>query len=61
MKIHDLTVILTPILMIFYSYTPLPYMNTMNEFDLQFKIFTQVDTTKSYVILNERINKLFKC
>ena len=30
----------------------------MNEFDLQFKIFTQVDTTKSYVILNECINKL---
>ena len=29
----------------------------MNEFDRQFKIFTQVDTTKSYVILNERINK----
>ena len=28
------------------------------EFDLQFKIFTQVDTTKSYVILNESINKL---
>ena len=33
-------------------------MNTMNEFDLQFKIFTIVDTTKSYVILNESINKL---
>ena len=33
-------------------------MNTMNKFDLQFKIFTQVDTTKSYVILNENINKL---
>ena len=33
-------------------------MNTMNEFDLQFKIFTQVDITKSYVILNESINKL---
>ena len=30
----------------------------MNEFNLQFKIFTQVDTTKSYVILNESINKL---
>ena len=30
----------------------------MNEFDLQFKIFTQVNTTKSYVILNESINKL---
>ena len=30
----------------------------MNEFDLQFKIFTVVDTTKSYVILNESINKL---
>ena len=30
----------------------------MNEFDLQFKIFTLVDTTKSYVILNESINKL---
>ena len=30
----------------------------MNEFDLQFKIFTQVDTTKSYVIINETINKL---
>ena len=30
----------------------------MNEFDLQFKIFTQVDTTKSYVVLNESINKL---
>ena len=30
----------------------------MNEFDLQFKIFTPVDTTKSYVILNESINKL---
>ena len=29
----------------------------MNEFDLQFKIFIQVDTTKSYVILNESINK----
>ena len=33
-------------------------MNTINEFDLQFKIFIQVDTTKSYVILNESINKL---
>ena len=33
-------------------------MNTMNEFDLQFKIFTLVDTTKSYVILNESLNKL---
>jgi len=33
-------------------------MNTMNEFDLQFKIFTLVDTTKSYVILDESINKL---
>ena len=30
----------------------------MNEFDLQFKIFTQVDTTKSYVILNESAKKL---
>ena len=30
----------------------------MNEFDLQFKIFTVVDTTKSYVILNESKNKL---
>ena len=29
----------------------------MNEFDLQFKIFTLVDTTKSYVILNESMNK----
>ena len=33
-------------------------MNTMNGFDLQFKIFTQADTTKSYIILNERTNKL---
>ena len=33
-------------------------MNTMIEFDLQFKIFTLVDTTKSYVILNESMNKL---
>ena len=30
----------------------------MNEFDLQFKIFTLVDTTKYYVILNESMNKL---
>ena len=30
----------------------------MNEFDRQFKIFTQVDTTKFYVILDESINKL---
>ena len=30
----------------------------MNEFDLQFKIFTLVDTTKSYVILDKSINKL---
>ena len=30
----------------------------MNEFDLQFKIFTLVDTTKSYVILDESINKV---
>ena len=30
----------------------------MNKLDLQFKIFTLVDTTKSYVILNESINKL---
>ena len=30
----------------------------MNEFDFQFKIFTLVDTTKSYVILNESMNKL---
>ena len=33
-------------------------MNTMNEFNLQFKIFTLVDTTKSYVILDESVNKL---
>ena len=33
-------------------------MNIMNEFDLQFKIFALVDTTKSYVILNESMNKL---
>ena len=30
----------------------------MNELDLQFKIFTLVDTTKYYVILNESMNKL---
>ena len=30
----------------------------MNELNLQFKIFTLVDTTKSYVILNESMNKL---
>ena len=30
----------------------------MNELDIQFKIFTLVDTTKSYVILNENMNKL---
>ena len=33
-------------------------MNAVNDFDLQFKIFTLVETTKSYVILNESINKL---
>ena len=54
-KNHDLTVILTPILMIFYSYTPRPYKNVMNKFDLQFKIFTLVDMTKSYFILNGSI------
>ena len=30
----------------------------MNEFDLQFEIFTLVDTTEFYVILNESMNKL---
>ena len=30
----------------------------MIEFNLQFKIFTQVDTTKTYVMLNENINNL---
>ena len=30
----------------------------MTEFDLPFKIFTLMDTTKSYVIFNESINKL---
>ena len=30
----------------------------MTEFDLQFKTFALVNTTKSYVIFNERINKL---
>ena len=30
----------------------------MNKFDLQFKIFTLVHTTKSYVMLNESMNKL---
>ena len=30
----------------------------MNELNLQFKIFTLVDTTKSYVIRNESMNKL---
>ena len=30
----------------------------MTEFDLQFKTFALVDTTKSYVIFNESINKL---
>ena len=30
----------------------------MTQFDLQFKIFTLVDTTKSHVIFNESINKL---
>ena len=39
-------------------------MNTKNEFDLQFKIFTLVDgdITKSYVIiyiLNKSMNQLF--
>ena len=29
----------------------------MIEFDLQFKIFTLVDTTKSYIILNNSMNK----
>ena len=29
----------------------------MNELDLQFKISTLVDTTKSYVMLNESMNK----
>ena len=33
-------------------------MNTINEFNLQFKIFTLVDTTKSCVIVNESMNKL---
>ena len=31
--------------MIFYNYTPRPYKNVLNEFDLQFKIFTHVDTS----------------
>ena len=30
----------------------------MNELDLQFQLFTLVDTNKSYVILNESMNKL---
>ena len=30
----------------------------MNELDLQFKIFTLVDTIKFYVILNKSMNKL---
>ena len=30
----------------------------MNELDIQFNIFTLVDTTKSYVTLNESLNKL---
>ena len=30
----------------------------MNEFDLQFKIFTLMDITKSYYILNDCMNKL---
>ena len=30
----------------------------MNEFDFQFKIFTLTDTTKSYIILDESMNKL---
>ena len=30
----------------------------MTEFDLQFKTFALVDTTKCYVIFNESINKL---
>ena len=42
----------------FLHYTPWPYMNKMNEFDLQFKIFTLMDTTKSYIILKVSINKL---
>ena len=29
----------------------------MNELDLQYKIFTLLDNTKSYVILNESMNK----
>ena len=33
-------------------------MNAVNELGLQFKIFTLLDTTKSYVILNENIDKL---
>ena len=51
MKNHNLMVILALILMIFYNYTPRPYKNTMNEFDLQFKNIALVDTTKSYVVL----------
>ena len=30
----------------------------MNELDLQFQIFTLVDTTKSFIILNKSMNKL---
>ena len=30
----------------------------MNKLNLQFKIFTLVDTTKSYIILSENMNKL---
>ena len=41
----------------FYSYTPWAYMNTRNRFNRQFQIFTQVDTTKCYVKLNDSINK----
>ena len=47
-------VILTPILMIFDG-----YKNAMNEFNLQFKIFTLVD--KSYFILNGCITLTLKC
>ena len=32
----------------------------MIEFDLQFKIFTLVKTTKSYIILNKSMNKLLR-
>ena len=57
MKNYDLTVTLALILMIFVQLHSLSLEEYNEQTNHQFKIFTLLDTAKSYVLLNESIEE----